>query len=576
MLLIASYLNPDISNQINLNLYLIFISALLLFIIFLANEASAGSETKESQKQIQKITFPTNAIICDRKFNHPLTLKQNFLNFKLNVLKNSTSLVNLKTFLQLYDPSGRLLAKSNETDLELVTKQTFPIDKKIIVYLMCTESTDSSNVQIPIQETITINKDSVLVHVSAPTLLYVGIAVINDPNLVAESVVQGLDFPTNMAFLGRDDILVLEKDKGTVQRIVNGQILEKPVLNVNVSGYGEGGLLGISVANTSKKSDAKYVYLYFTESKNGDISSQSKPMGNRLYRYEFADNKLINPKRLLSLPANEYGRHNGGKLVVGPDNNVYVTVGNLQGDLQTTQFYQKKTGYGYNSKAQNILNGHLPDGRAGILRITQDGKPVGKGILGNTYPLNLYYAYGIRNSFGMDFDPVTGNLWDTENGPAYGEEINLVKPGFNSGWNKVQGFWKNDGMKKGEYELQPNNLVDFKGRGIYSAPEFVWTTTVGPVALKFFNSDKFGKEYENDMFVADVKNGNIYHFDLNKERTKLSLPGPLKDKVANTTQELEDAIFAKFAGITDLQVGPDGYLYIVSFNSIFRIRPMYG
>ena len=60
-------------------------------------------------------------------------------------------------------------------------------------------------------------------------------------------------------------------------------------------------------------------------------------------------------------------------------------------------------------------------------------KLLGKGILGNTYPLNLYYAYGIRNSFGMDFDPVTGKLWDTENGPDYGDEINLVEPGFNSG-----------------------------------------------------------------------------------------------------------------------------------------------
>ena len=58
--------------------------------------------------------------------------------------------------------------------------------------------------------------------------------------------------------------------------------------------------------------------------------------------------------------------------------------------------------------------------------------------------MNLYYAYGLRNSFGMDFDPLTGNLWDTENGPEYGDEINLVEPGFNSGWNKVQGVWEND------------------------------------------------------------------------------------------------------------------------------------
>ena len=78
-------------------------------------------------------------------------------------------------------------------------------------------------------------------------------------------------------------------------------------------------------------------------------------------------------------------------------------------------------------------------------RITQDGLPIPNGsLIGDEYPLNLYYAYGIRNSFGMDFDPLTGNLWDTENGPEYGDEINLVEPGFNSGWNKVQGVWEND------------------------------------------------------------------------------------------------------------------------------------
>jgi hypothetical protein len=74
--------------------------------------------------------------------------------------------------------------------------------------------------------------------------------------------------------------------------------------------------------------------------------------------------------------------------------------------------------------------------------VTQDGEIVNcKGILGNEYPLDLYYAYGIRNGFGMDLDPETGYLWDTENGPGFGDEINLVEPGFNSGWAKIQGIW---------------------------------------------------------------------------------------------------------------------------------------
>jgi glucose/arabinose dehydrogenase len=70
--------------------------------------------------------------------------------------------------------------------------------------------------------------------------------------------------------------------------------------------------------------------------------------------------------------------------------------------------------------------------QAVFLRLSVDGKPILKedktGVLGDKYPLNLYYAYGIRNSFGIDFDPVTGYLWDTENGEIIGDEINLVKP----------------------------------------------------------------------------------------------------------------------------------------------------
>ena len=81
-----------------------------------------------------------------------------------------------------------------------------------------------------------------------------------------------------------------------------------------------------------------------------------------------------------------------------------------------------------------IIQNSKVDGRAGILVVSQDGKPVGKGILGNSFPLNLYYAYGIRNSFGIDWDPITGYLWDSENGPHFGDELNLVEPGFNSGW----------------------------------------------------------------------------------------------------------------------------------------------
>ena len=223
------------------------------------------------------------------------------------------------------------------------------------------------------------------------------------------------------------------------------------------------------------------------------------------------------------------------------------------------------------TRAENLENGRNPDGRAGILRITQEGQPVPNGsIIGDQYPLNLYYAYGIRNSFGMDFDPVTGNLWDTENGPSFGDEINLVNPGFNSGWNRLQGIWEVDAGHIGPVvnELQEREiLVDFNGQGKYSDPEFTWTYIAGPTALKFLKSDKLGKEYENDMFVGDVHNGNIYHFDLTKNRTALDLDGPLKDKVINNQEELKNTVFGQgFGAITDLEVGPDGNLYVLSVD----------
>lgn len=135
--------------------------------------------------------------------------------------------------------------------------------------------------------------------------------------------------------------------------------------------------------------------------------------------------------------------------------------------------------------------------------------PVNEGMLGNRYPVNLYFAYGIRNSFGIDFDPLTGNLWDTENGPDYGDEINLAEPGSNSGWDEVQGIWPGNyeevPTKVSKTLLVPENLLDFGGESNYSLPELTWADTIGPTAIKFFKSDKLGKQYENDMFVGDIR-----------------------------------------------------------------------
>jgi aldose sugar dehydrogenase len=409
--------------------------------------------------------------------------------------------------------------------------------------------------------------------------------VVRDQNLKAELVVNGLKSPTSMAFLGPNDFLVLEKNSGTVQRIVNGVKLSEPLIDLDVANTD--GLLGIAIqknmiANQKAVTEnSTYVFLYFTASKeHEDTKDEKGPLVNRLYRYELVNNKLINLKLLLTLPAGF--THNGGKIKIGPDMNLYISIGEVRYKGQP----QAK------SKALNI-NGTEPDGRGGILRVNEDGSGVGtNGILGKEEPLDKYYAYGIRNSFGIDFDPITGKLWDTENGPDFGDEINLVDPGFNSGWKKVQGFWKvapgekmgnltistpdNSVNLDGTRKYSPPGLVTFGDKGKYSSPEFTWRHTVGPTALKFLITDKLGKQYENDMLVADVNTGRIYHFELNQNRTGLLLNGSLKDKVGDTYDELDPLVFARgFGIITDLEIGPDGYLYVVALNDgkIYRILP---
>lgn len=400
--------------------------------------------------------------------------------------------------------------------------------------------------------------------------------IIKDPSLKLDIEYQGSDDKINynyskgnrislltsvtqMAFLGDHDILMLNKNDGKVMRIVNHTLLPQPVLDLNVANKWERGLIGIAI---SKDNTKVHVFLYYTESKTdgGDVcprvcAKSKEPIQNKLYRYELKNNKLINPKLLLSGPDLNVASHIGGDLEIGPDDNLYVIIG----DYHASE-------YNRTTLADNFKNGSFPDGRTGILRINQDGKAVGDGILGKKYPLNLYYAYGVRNGYGLDFDPVSHKLWDTENGPSFGDEVNLVEPGFNGGWSKVQGIWQvnSEGHESGVVRGVPKGLVDFGGKGKFSDPEFTLNMTIAPTALKFLNSDRLGTKYVNDLFVASYKYGLIFHFDLNENRTGLKLP-PNLNIMSTDYNDLEDLVFAKGLGkITDMDVGPDGKLYILS------------
>src|SRR6266487_2417532 len=375
-------------------------------------------------------------------------------------------------------------------------------------------------------------------------------SIAKDSNLKVESMVSGLSSPTSMAFLDNHNILVLEKD-GNVRLVSNGQLQPQPVLQVSVDTKSERGLLGIAVMNNSKA-----VFLYYTYSQGGG------ELRNRVYRYEWNGQTLVNPKLILDLPGQPGPNHDGGKLSIGPDNYLYAIIGELR----------------HNGKLQNIKDGPDPDDTGVIFRVNPvDGSPAKNNSFLNdpNVAMHRYYAYGIRNSFGIAIDPITGNLWETENGEDTYDEINLIKPGFNGGWKIIMGpISRNTGISE-------NHLVNFPGAH-YSDPVFSWLKPVAVTAIEFLKSTKLGPSYQNNMFVGDYKNGNLYFFKLNAERTGIQLDNSqqaagLSDLVVDNKNELNAVKFGTgFDGITDIKTGPDGYLYILSIvdGNIYRISPV--
>jgi len=395
--------------------------------------------------------------------------------------------------------------------------------------------------------------------------------LLTDPDLKAELIIDDLNFPIGMEIIGNDDFLLIEKNTGIVKRIANGQITQ--LLDLNVASESERGLLGIAYLNLSKSGKfsedddsliPSYVFLFATETESQD---DGNILGNKLYRYDFIDGKLVNPVLLLDLPFTPGPSHNGGVLRIGPDGNLYLVMGDLN---------RIKDPSG-DTIAQNLEGTSLPDGRGGVLRITPDGDTVNDGFsLGNSGLLDKYYGYGIRNSFGIGFDSITGYLWDTENGSHYGDEINIIKPGFNSGWRQVLATPSLYKSMTGE-DFDRNKLITFNNKGKYYDPALTWNQTMAPTTIAFIHTDTLGDEYKDDVLVGGVKNGTLLHFDLNSTRTGLQLTGPLADRIVNTPSEINDSVLGTgFGIITDIKIDPtDGDLFVIASNTkngkIFKI-----
>jgi glucose/arabinose dehydrogenase len=447
-----------------------------------------------------------------------------------------------------------------------------------------------------------------------PTMLH--------PRLGVETVASGLVTPVSLAFLGEDDLLVLEKNTGRVQRVVDGEI-QSTVLDLDVNFGSERGLLGIALHPDFPTNPG--VYLYWTESSTDadtSVLSQTPLLGNRVDRFVWDGSELSFDQNLITIRAiqqdanqPERGNHDGGVIAFGPDGKLYIIVGDV----------------GRRGQLQNLVDGPFgpgqPDDQFGgpepddahltgvILRLDDDGgtpsdnpffdagAQVG-GEVGEN--IQKIFAYGVRNSFGMAFDPVSGKLWEQENGDDTFSELNLVEPGFNSGWVQIQGPPERIAQYKAvetsldvdpllgtvyfglqQVRWPPTNIADSPEQALsrlfmlpgahYSAPELSWKFEVAPGGIGFVDGLGLGAQFQGDLFMGGARNflegGHLFHFNLTGNRARIGVDDPrLEDRVADNNHkfditESESLLIGRdFGVVTDIETGPNGNLFVVSLD----------
>jgi glucose/arabinose dehydrogenase len=486
-----------------------------------------------------------------------------------------------------------------------------------------------------------------------------------DPSLDVRAAVTGLMTPTSLAFLGAGDMLVLEKDTGRVQRVI-GNHIAGTVLDLGVNRNSERGLLGIALHPDFPSNPGVYLYWtcrstsppadpFFPDERTCLDANMFLPdsnnvlevplLGNRIDRFVWNGSALTYERNLIMLrafqndgapvPAGQgdegqppRGNHDGGVIRFGPDRKLYVQVGDLGRRGQLQNLLDGPSGPG---QFDDQFGGPEPDDAhltGVILRLNDDGSAPAdnpfvavEGTFSEEVRANLrkIYAYGLRNGFGMAFDPVSGSLWEQENGDDSFSELNRVEPGFNSGWIQIMGPPSRVAQFKTiETTVTPNppdpfaatyfglqqlrwspvNIAGSEEEALgrlfmlpgahYSAPEFSWKFEVAPGGIGFVHGRALGPQFAGDLFMAGARpfleGGHLFHFNLTGNRRAIGVDDPrLEDRVADNLHkweitESESLLIGRNFGVgTDVQTGPNGNLYVVSLSDgavyeIFRRR----
>jgi uncharacterized repeat protein (TIGR01451 family) len=439
-----------------------------------------------------------------------------------------------------------------------------------------------------------------------------------DPNLTVSTVVSGLVQPISLAFLAANDFLVLEKASGKVQRVVNG-VLQTPVLDLPVNSASERGLLGIALH--PQFASNHFVYLFWTESSTGVDTTNTDEvalLGNRVDRYIWNGSVLTLDRNLIKLRAFQQdgtqpsrGNHNGGVLRFGPDGKLYILMGDngRRGFLQNNQL---------GPVPDDQFGGPEPDNAhltGFVLRLNDDGStPTDNPFYNASTTLNgeaaanvkKLYAYGVRNGFGMAFDPLSGYLWDQENGDDAFDEMNRVTAGSNNGWVAAMGpvsrvaEFKSIETTYGLGTLQqlrwPPSLIANTPAGAlaqmymlpgahYTDPEFSWKYAVAPAGMGFIKGRGLGPQFEGDLLVGASRttllNGYLFRFKFSDDRKHFKYTDPLlNDSVADNTDkfdlsESESLVIGRdFGVVSDIETAPNGNVFAVSLlnGAVYEIK----
>jgi glucose/arabinose dehydrogenase len=480
-----------------------------------------------------------------------------------------------------------------------------------------------------------------------------------DSRLSVRTVISDLEAPIGLAFLGSNDALVIEKGSGRVLRLRNGSIAGT-ALDLGVNSSSERGLLGIALHPDFPANPG--VYLFWTCRSAAPPADPFRPdegrcsdanmfladteevldvplLGNRVDRFVWNGSTLTYDRNLIMLRAFQNdgapeptaqndatqpprGNHDGGVIRFGPDGKLYVLLGDVgrRGHLQNLSFGPQPSAFGP-EMADDQFGGPQPDDAhftGVILRLNEDGSaPMDNPFFtfGAAMPgevgrnIQKIFAYGIRNSFGMAFDPMSGQLWAQENGEDAFDELNLVEPGMNSGWIQIHGPVNRISQYK-EIETTSTHGEDFPNlqqlrwapsliadtaqealsrlfvlpESHFSDPEFSWKYVVPPAGIGFAGGGGLGPSNRGTLWVGSAGltpgEGVLFRFQLTGNRRMIATDEPsLQDRVADnlTFQELteNESILAGdgFGIVTDILTAPDGTLWLVSLSngSIYEI-----